>query len=223
MRSSLAALSFPVLLASSAVAAAQDPLPMYPDNYRLLFENDRVRVLDFRLRKGDTEKAHHHPAHVAYILEPMRIRFTLADGSTRMREARSGDVLFSEEVVHASENVGDTDAHGILFELKTAADAATPADALTAVTFIDGVSGMESDLERHLLSLAAPTRREPGNLQYDLYRSVARPDRFVRLERWRGAAALEAHKAEPYMRESFEKRKREGWKTQITLWKRVEE
>ena len=224
MRRLLPPLTCLVLLAAAGPARAQDPLAMYPDNYRLLFENERVRVLDFRLRQGATEKAHHHPAHFAYILEPMTIRFTLPDGSTRLREAKAGDVLFSEEVVHASENIGSTDAHGILVELKTRAAAAPDAaDALAAVTFIDGVPGMEADLQRHLLSLAAPTRREAGNLRYDLFRSVDRPDRFVRLEMWLDEQALEAHKAEPYMRESFEKRKREGWKTEITLWRKVEE
>jgi quinol monooxygenase YgiN len=43
----------------------------------------------------------------------------------------------------------------------------------------------------------------------------------MRLERWRSLADLEAHKASPYLRASFEKRAREGWTTQITVWKRV--
>ena len=208
-----------------SAARAQDPLPLYPENYELLFENDRVRVLDFRLRRGATEKPHHHPAHVAYILVPMKIRFTLPDGQTRLREASAGDVLYSEEVTHASENIGDTDAHGILVELKRAPGAGTspaaPGGFLQAVTFIDGIPGQESALERHLLDLAGPTRAEPGNLEYDLYRSLDEKNRFVRLERWTGAAALEAHKAMPYMRTSFEKRQREGWTTRITLWEPV--
>jgi hypothetical protein len=31
---------------------AQDPLPIYRQNYRVMVENDREWVLDFRLRKG---------------------------------------------------------------------------------------------------------------------------------------------------------------------------
>jgi quinol monooxygenase YgiN len=154
----------------------------------------------------------------------MRIRFTLPDGSTRMREAKAGDVLFSEEVTHASQNVGNTDAHGILVELKGSAGeglTAPVADLLTAVTFINGVPGQEEALERHLLDLSAPTRAEAGNRQYDLYQSVDRTSDFLRLEMWSDAAALEAHKSLPHMKGSFEKRKREGWTTRITLWKRV--
>ncbi len=213
------------LTLAAAAARAQDPLPLYPDNYKLLFENDRVRVLDFSLRKGAMEKSHHHPAHVAYILAPMTIRFTLPDGSTKLREAKAGDVLFSEEVTHASENIGSTDAHGILVELKVqpaGTAAAEPRPAwLQAITFINGIPGREEDLKRHLLELTAPTRAEPGNLGYDLYQSLKEKNRFVRLERWTDPAALEAHKGMPYMKGSFEKRQREGWTTDITLWGKV--
>ena len=42
-------------LAGTAPAAqAQDPVPLYPENYKVLFENDRVRIVDFRHAKGAT-------------------------------------------------------------------------------------------------------------------------------------------------------------------------
>ena len=31
-------------------AYGQDPLKLYPENYKVLMENDRVRVLDFKLK-----------------------------------------------------------------------------------------------------------------------------------------------------------------------------
>ena len=105
--------------AGAEPAAALDPLASYPDNYRVIFENDRVRVLDFRLAKAAREQSHGHPEHVAVFLEDFRIRFTLPDGSTALREARPHQVVWSDAVVHASENIGASDAHGILVELKT--------------------------------------------------------------------------------------------------------
>jgi quercetin dioxygenase-like cupin family protein len=98
---------------------AQDPVELYPDNYRVLFENERVRVLDFRLAKGAREQAHQHPEHVAVFLADFTIRFTLPDGSTALREGHPGVAAHSGPVTHASENIGETDAHGILVELKT--------------------------------------------------------------------------------------------------------
>lgn len=120
MRRTILALGVAGLVGLSAAGHGQDPVPLYPDNYKILFENDQVRVLDFKLRKGDSEKAHFHPANVAVFLADFKIRFTLPDGTTRMREGHPGEVGWSDAIVHAPVNVGDTDAHGILIELKTA-------------------------------------------------------------------------------------------------------
>jgi quinol monooxygenase YgiN len=206
---------------SAGAAMAQDPVPIYPDNYKVMIENDRVRVMDFRLRKGDHEDFHAHPAHVLYVLEPFRISFEFPDGRTGIREVKAGEVLFSDAVVHSPTNIGETDAHGILIELKTRD--ASAEDVLTAVTFIQGREGKGSEVKRELLSLSAPTRAEPGSLRYDLYQSVDRPDRFMRLEVWKDEEALELHKATPHLKASFERRKNEGWATEITRWRRVPE
>jgi quinol monooxygenase YgiN/quercetin dioxygenase-like cupin family protein len=206
-----------------------DPLKLYPANYKVLYENDRVRVLDFKLKKGAKENAHMHPAHVAHVLTGFKIRFTFPGGKTAIRETKNGDVLFSEAVTHASENIGNTDAHGILVELKSAAtmkaagiNLADPS-LLSTVTFVTGKPGKEQELKRELLALSAPTRAEPGNLQYDLYQSPNKKNEFMRLEVWRSAQALEDHKATPHIKTSFEKREQQGWKTQIIPWKRVAE
>jgi quinol monooxygenase YgiN len=206
-------------------AVIADPLAEYPGNYRVLLENDRVRVLDFRLAAGASEEAHRHPANVAVFLNEFTIRFTFPDGKTGLREGQPGAVGYSEPVVHASQNVGKTDAHGVLVELKDApaAVSAAPPGSITAVTLIHGIPGREAELREHLLSLAAPTRAEPGCLQYDLYQSPDTPHEFMRLERWASADALEAHKRTPHIAASFERRTREGWTTQILSWTRVPE
>jgi beta-alanine degradation protein BauB len=226
----MVALALSVTAALPALAGAQDPVPIYPANYKVLVENEQVRVMDFRLRKGDSEDFHSHPAHVLYVLEPFKIRFRFPDGRTGMREVKGGEVLFSEAVTHSPVNVGETDAHGILIELKTPAarqavhgDDPRLAEVLTAVTFIQGREGQGRRVKQELLSLTAPTRAESGNITYDLYQSVDRPDRFMRLEVWRNTAALELHKATPHLQTSFERRKDEGWMTEITRWERVPE
>jgi quinol monooxygenase YgiN/quercetin dioxygenase-like cupin family protein len=215
------------LLASPASSPAQDPVPLYPENYKVILENERVRVVDFRLEKGATEKLHSHPAHVAVFLGDFRIRFTLPNGETRIREAHAGEVAYSAATAHASENVGPTDAHGILVELKgggaTAASDPSAADWITAVTLIHGIAGREEDLKQHLASLAAPTRKEEGAVAYDLYQSPERPHEFMRYEVWTSRGALETHKRAPHLRASFEKRQREGWTTEIMVFKRVPE
>lgn len=217
----LPALALAAFVLLPVSAAAQDPVPVYPANYTVMIENDRVRVMDFRLRKGDREDFHSHPAHVLYVLEPFTISFRFPDGRTGTRRAKAGEVLFSEAVTHSPTNVGDTDAHGILIELKTLG--ASAEDLLTAVTFIQGQEGKGAEVKRELLALSGPTRAEPGNVRYDLYQSLDRPDRFMRLEVWRDEAALERHKATPHLAASFERRKNQGWTTEITRWRRAPE
>ncbi len=114
----VAVLGLTAATAPSKPVEPVDPLATYPENYRVLLENERVRVLDFTLRKGATEVFHRHPANVAVFLGEFKIRFTFPDGRTAIRDAHPGDVGYSEAVVHASENIGATDAHGILIELK---------------------------------------------------------------------------------------------------------
>lgn len=221
------ALSFAALAFLSTRAQSQDPVPLYPKNYKLLFENDRVRVIDFVLKKGDTEDFHSHRPHVAYILTGFKIRFTFLDGRTVIRETKAGDVLFSEAVTHSPLNIGDTDAHGIMVELnerggkEMGMNGNNSEELLTAVTFIHGLVGKEEEMKDHLLSLTAPTLAEPGCLTYDLYQSPEQKNEFMRFEVWRNDEALELHKMMPHLKASFELRKQQGWTTEITRWRRV--
>ena len=157
------------------------------------------------------------------MLAPFKIRFTFLDGITKIREAKAGDVFYGDALVHASENIGDTDAHGLLVEMKkgTVAGAMNEVDLMTAVTFIRGPEGAEQELRTELLSTSAPTRAEAGNLKYDLFQSTVDKNYFMRLEVWRNPQALEDHKLTPHLKASFERRKNKGWMTEITTWKRV--
>jgi quinol monooxygenase YgiN/quercetin dioxygenase-like cupin family protein len=223
MKISKLLLSLLALIMFAGAALAQDPVPLYPENYKVLLENDRVRVLDFQLKKGAKENFHQHPAAVTYVLAPFKIRFSFPDGTTKIREAKAGDVFYGDALIHASENIGDTDAHGLLVEMKKApaGGATNEAALLTAVTFIKGPEGSEQDLMTELLSTTAPTRAEAGNIRYDLYQSPTQKNYFMRFEIWRSAADLEAHKLTPHLKASFERRKNKGWMTEITTWKRV--
>ncbi len=185
-------------------------------------------MLDFQLRKGAKENFHSHPAAVTYVLAPFKIRFMFPNGETRIREAKAGEVFYGEALTHASENIGDTDAHGILVEIKAppsgmAKRGEGQADdaLLTAVTLIRGIEGKEDELKQELLALEAPTHAEAGCITYDLYQSPVKKNYFMRFEVWRSPEALEEHKMTPQLKASFERRQKEGWTTEITTWKRV--
>jgi quercetin dioxygenase-like cupin family protein len=100
------------------MAQIPDALEAAPNVYKLLMENDRVRVLDVRVKPGEKTKIHSHPDRVVYVLSDHRLKFTSADGASRELELRAGQVLWIEAGVHTTENTGMTEAHNLAVELK---------------------------------------------------------------------------------------------------------
>ena len=97
-------------------AAAQDPVKTSPDQFKVLFENEQVRVLEFNGKTGTKSPMHSHPDHVIYIVTGGKSRFTMADGKTQEMESKPGEARFTPAGSHASEALSDSKA--ILVELK---------------------------------------------------------------------------------------------------------
>lgn len=102
----------------SAAAHAADPVATDGDKYKVLLDNDEVRVLAYSDQPGAMTQQHEHPAFVVYALAPFKRRLHLADGRTLVREFKAGDVLYSKGEVHVGENVGTTPTQIIMVELK---------------------------------------------------------------------------------------------------------
>ena len=106
-----------LLLATTAVHA-QDPIATDGDKYKVIFENDRVRVLEYHDKPGEKTQQHRHPAFVLYALGPFKRTLTLPDGKVLTREFKAGDVLWSDAQTHIGNNIGDTPTNVIMVELK---------------------------------------------------------------------------------------------------------
>jgi beta-alanine degradation protein BauB len=104
--------------AVAAVVAAQDAAQVSPNVVKVKFENDRVRVLEVISNPGDKEATHSHPASVAYVISGGKLRITLPDGKTTVAEIKAGDAAYREPVTHSAENIGTTQVHQIIVELK---------------------------------------------------------------------------------------------------------
>ncbi len=97
---------------------AGDAVSVAPNLYKVLLENDKVRVLETRYGPGVKSEMHSHPDLVAVALTPAKAIFTLADGHTADIEMQPGQAFLIDGQEHTVENVGDSEFHVILVELK---------------------------------------------------------------------------------------------------------
>jgi quercetin dioxygenase-like cupin family protein len=94
-----------------------DPVASNPEHYRVVFENDRVRVLEYTDQPGDQTTPHAHPDSVMYTLSSFRRRLVSGDNQRDVAlEAGTTGWLPAQE--HHGENIGDTPTHVIFVELK---------------------------------------------------------------------------------------------------------
>ncbi len=105
-----------------------DPAATNPDHYKVVFENERVRVLEYTDAPGDKTTPHEHPESVMYTLSSFRRRLH-SGAAHRDVEMPAGFTGWLPAQQHHGENIGDTQTHVIFVELKanppgTATDAA---------------------------------------------------------------------------------------------------
>jgi beta-alanine degradation protein BauB len=95
-----------------------DPIKISPQYYKVLLENDEVRVLEYRLKPGEKEAMHSHPAGIVYTFSDGRMKSTLPNGETHEGERKAGEVIWRDPVTHAAENTGSSEIHALAVELK---------------------------------------------------------------------------------------------------------
>ncbi len=95
-----------------------DPVATNPDHYRVAFENERVRVLEYVDAPGHRTTLHAHPDSVMVTLSSFRRRLHTADGQTRDVEIPAGVSGWLPAQQHAGENIGETETRTIFVELK---------------------------------------------------------------------------------------------------------
>ncbi len=95
-----------------------DPVKVMPQHYTVRLENDRVRVLEYRLEPGAKEVMHSHLPGVVYVRADASFRSTNSEGATSVSSRMAGDIFWRESSTHSAENIGGTEAHGLSIELK---------------------------------------------------------------------------------------------------------
>ena len=97
---------------------AGDAIQVASENYKVLLENDRTRLLEYRDQPGNKTAMHSHPDVLAYAISGGQFKFTMSNGQAMDVEMKAGDSMFMEGHSHSTENVGSTGAHVLLVELK---------------------------------------------------------------------------------------------------------
>lgn len=108
------------LFGVSEAAFSQDPAKVAPKSYRVAFENELVRVLDYNNRPGlgpCGEGRHYHPRHLSIVLSEFRSR--RPGGEARLW--KTGDVAWFEAESHEVENADRNASRLYMIEFKDAA------------------------------------------------------------------------------------------------------
>ena len=94
-----------------------DPTISNPDFYHLLWENDDVRVLEYRDEPGQQTTPHDHPNSVLIALTDFDRRLSIGEMSREVSLA-AGETVWLPAQTHYGTNTGSTPTHTILVELK---------------------------------------------------------------------------------------------------------
>ncbi len=97
---------------------AGDAISVVPDLYKVMFENDRVRVLETRYGAGVKSALHSHPDLVVIAVSSLKATLTLADGHAVEMDLSPGEARFVDAQEHTVENTSNSELHVILVELK---------------------------------------------------------------------------------------------------------
>jgi hypothetical protein len=122
-----------MILESQDNSPGSDPVATNPTLYRTVFENDRVRVLEYRDVPGDVTTPHRHPDSVMVTLSGFSRRVS-SGGEAVDVELPAGQVRWLGAQEHVGENVGGTETHVVLVELKETPRGTPPATTVLGPT-----------------------------------------------------------------------------------------
>lgn len=100
---------------------AQDAPSVSPRSYRIVLENERVRVLEYKSRPGFGvcgEGMHYHPDHVTVSLTGAKLRVTTPNGKPDFVDIPAGHVFFAPAETHTAEVIGGFGTRSYIIELK---------------------------------------------------------------------------------------------------------
>ena len=97
-----------------------DAIKYSPANFKLLLENEHVRVLEYTLKPNEKDTPHTHPAKSSYVVSGGKIKVYLENGETIIVEEVAGKTSWMDYIgKHNVENIGKTTVKIVLTEIKS--------------------------------------------------------------------------------------------------------
>ena len=96
-----------------------DVLKIAESGYKLLMENEKVRVMEMQLKPGQKSPMHNHPNdQVVYIFKDAKFKLSFPDRNSDEFPLKKGQVLWIKAGPHETENIGRTEGHNLIIESK---------------------------------------------------------------------------------------------------------
>jgi beta-alanine degradation protein BauB len=96
---------------------AEDSVKVAPDVYKVVFENEKLRVLEVQMEPGSGTEMHSHPDTLIYVLSGGKVNFTDSSGEVVELETADGETVWMEATEHATDHVAGA-IHALLIEPK---------------------------------------------------------------------------------------------------------
>ena len=97
---------------------AQPAADVAPHVYKVVFENDRLRLLEVGMSPGVESALHSHPDYLVYALSGGTVKLSDASGQSADVEIKAGDTMWREAEEHSARNIGSTEMRALFIELK---------------------------------------------------------------------------------------------------------
>ena len=85
---------------------AEHILKVTPKSAKAVFENDKIRVIEIVMRKGQKLAMHSHMPNLAYSITISKFRSTSPDGKSGVVKMKQGETSWSDGSSHSVENLG---------------------------------------------------------------------------------------------------------------------
>ena len=98
--------------------AGGDAVQIAPDFYKVVLEDEHVRVLGTCTGPGDSSEMQSHPNVVGYAISDYTWALTGPDGTTVLVAVKACKTVYLGAVDHSAHDVGIIGSHALLIELK---------------------------------------------------------------------------------------------------------